>query len=88
MDHPSDWFDARSLGSGFRRLRFQRGNGAGLSLGLSLSRFRPRIGCVPPGAFQPGPAGKRRQHGGHGSPAAKGGKQEGDHATASRNISP
>jgi hypothetical protein len=79
MDHPSDWFDSRGLGSGFSRLGFQCGNGAGLGFSLRFSGIGAGIGSMPPGAFQPGPAGKHGQHASHGQPAANGRKQEGDH---------
>jgi hypothetical protein len=86
MDHPSDWFDSRGLGSGFSRLGFQRGYGAGLGFRLGFSGYRPGIGSLPPGAFQPGPTGKRGKHSGHNSPSAKGGNQKGDHFFSGRNA--
>jgi hypothetical protein len=51
MDHPSDWFDSRGLGSRFSRLGFQRDYGTGLGFCLGFSGIGAGIGSVPPHAL-------------------------------------
>jgi hypothetical protein len=72
MGHgPPDWFHFRPACGAFRRRLFQRGNRLVPRHYLSLSRRRPRIGSLPPQAFQAGPADQQRGHAGQYRQAAK-----------------
>jgi hypothetical protein len=75
MDHLSDRFDSRCLGSRFSGGGFQRHYSAGMGFGMGFSSFRAGCGSLPPRPFNLRPTNQADQNKPnsrtHGHPAPK-----------------